>query len=90
MGKKHGSKEAYEASRAGAREANRRWNMTNEERKAERIAERKRKRDNLDELTGDRAMHNYMLFLAAAIAGGATKPAQVADTAIETLKSRFT
>lgn len=90
MGKRHGSKEAYEASRAGAREYQRRYYMTEAERAAERLQECKRR--NLDRLTGDEAMMTYSLFLGAAMAGGlkAGAAAKEADAAIEALKSRFT
>lgn len=90
MGRKHGSKEAYEASRVGAREANRRYYMTDEELAADDALRAKRR--NLDRLTGDEAMMTYSLFLGAAMAGGlkAGAAAKEADAAIDALKSRFT
>lgn len=87
MGKRYGSKAAYEEARAGIRaeraEMERLWNMTDEERTKER---------NRDRLKGDEAMMTHMMFMAAAMAGG-EKPNMAdksAASAVGLLKARFT
>jgi hypothetical protein len=87
MGKRYGSKAAYESARAGIR-ANRdeweRWHAMTEEERA--------KRRNKERLEGDEAMMTFSLFMASAMAGGADAKKAIgqADVAISELKRRFT
>lgn len=87
MGKRYGSKAAYESARAGIRADRDKWErwyqMTDEERTKQRNKER---------LEGDEAMMTFALFFAASLAGGtdAKKAAANADAAISELKRRFT
>lgn len=87
MGKRYGSKAAYEASRADIRAHRDKWErwyqMTDEERAKERNKER---------LEGDEAMMTFMMLMASSMAGGADakKAAANADLAIAELKRRFT
>lgn len=92
--RKYGSKAAYEAERGPIREANRefvrRYEMTEEERAAE-DAKRAKARA-LDRLEGDEGMMTWMIFAAAAVAGGANAQSagKVADAMIGQAKQRFT
>lgn len=87
MGKRYGSKAAYESARAGIRADRDKWErwyqMTEEDRTKQRNKER---------LEGDEAMMTFSLFMAASMAGGADAKKAIgqADTAISELKRRFT
>lgn len=87
MGKRYGSKAAYEASRAEARAHRDKWDrwfeMTDEERAKERARER---------IEEDGGLMMFTLFMAASMAGGsdAKKAIGQADIAVAELKKRFT
>lgn len=87
MGKRYGSKVAYETSRAEARAHRDKWErwfeMTEEERQRQRAKER---------IEEDGGMMMFTLFMAASMAGGldAKKAIGQADIAIAELKKRFT
>jgi hypothetical protein len=85
MARKHGSKAAYEASRAEARawwaEHERQMNMTEDERRRERNAEK----------LADEAPSMWLIMAGLAMAGGssAKDATSKADAVLEAAKSRF-
>jgi len=90
--RRYGSKANYEAERGAIRdqrrEWERRWNMSDAERDAEDRKEAAK--DMLDH--PERGFTIFAMFMGAAMAGGksATEAGKQADSAISTLRGRFT
>ncbi len=91
--RKFGSKAAYEAERAGVREANAEWRRMMSRTDEERVIDEKmqRARRNLERLEDD-AMMIHMMFMSAVMASGqnAAKADKEAALAADKLRARFT
>lgn len=93
--RKYGSKAAYEAERSVARDEHRKWErwmtMSDAEREAENLAEKKEYvRRRLDD--PEHSMMLFTGFMMASIASGADakKAGSVADAAVVEVRKRFT